>query len=212
MKPNSRQKMDGLALLRRTDADSARLVVFDPQYRGVLDRQAYGNEGARQRARSKLPQMTEAKIAAFVGEIGRVLVRSGHLAMWVDKFALGEGVHLRLLSAWPDLQVVDLIHWNKMTFGMGARARCVSEYLVVAQQCPIVAKGVWRDHGIRDSWSEKAPRGGHPHAKPFGLTKRLIECVTRPGDLVVDPAAGGYVVLRACRETGREFMGCDLAA
>lgn len=211
MKPNARNKMDGLVMLRRLERGTARAIFFDPQYRGVLDHQAYGNEGARQTARSKLKQMSEAKIAEFVQEVGIVLAPAGHLFLWMDKFSIGEGIHLRLLTAAPQLARVDLLHWDKKTFGMGQRFRGVSEYLVVAQRQPIKAKGVWTDHRIRDSWPEKVPRGGHPHAKPIGLTKRLIEAVTRPGDLVLDPAAGGYTTLRACRETGREFMGCDIA-
>ena len=211
MKLNSRQKMDGLALLRRIDDGAARLAFFDPQYRGILDHQAYGNEGTMQIARCKLRQMSESKIAEFVGEIGRVLTRSGHLMLWLDKFSIGEGIHLRLMTAAPQLARVDLIHWNKMTLGMGRRARCTSEYLVVLQRQPVRAKGSWTDHGLRDTWSEKVGRSGHAHAKPFDLTKRLIEATTRPGDIVVDPAAGGYVVLRACQATGREFIGCDVA-
>ena len=210
MKFNARQRMDGITLLRQLGDEAARAAFLDPQYRGVLDRQAYGNEGARQGARSRLPQMSESTVADFVREIGRVLARRGHMGLWFDKFSVAEGVHLRILTAAPDLQLVDLIHWNKLTFGMGARTRGVSEYLVIAQRRPTMARGIWHDHGVRDSWPEKVPRGGHPHAKPPGLTKRLIECVTRPGDLVVDPAAGGYGVLRACRETGREFLGCDI--
>lgn len=32
-----------------------------------------------------------------------------------------------------------------------------------------------------------------------------------PGDLVVDPAAGSFVVMHAAHALGREFIGCDLA-
>jgi site-specific DNA-methyltransferase (adenine-specific) len=39
----------------------------------------------------------------------------------------------------------------------------------------------------------------------------LIGAVTLPGDLVVDPAAGGFGVLQAARSLGREFVGCDIA-
>jgi hypothetical protein len=35
--------------------------------------------------------------------------------------------------------------------------------------------------------------------------------LTKPGDLVVDPAAGGFVVLRAPMALGRVFIGCDIA-
>jgi DNA modification methylase len=39
----------------------------------------------------------------------------------------------------------------------------------------------------------------------------LIGAVTKPGDLVVDPAAGGFIVLRAPMAVGRVFIGCDIA-
>jgi site-specific DNA-methyltransferase (adenine-specific) len=38
----------------------------------------------------------------------------------------------------------------------------------------------------------------------------LIGAVTQPGDLVVDPAAGSFVVMRAADQLGRNFIGCDL--
>lgn len=52
--------------------------------------------------------------------------------------------------------------------------------------------------------------GGHPHAKPMGLEKALISAVTETGDYVLDPCAGGYTVLEACRQTGRNFIGGDI--
>ena len=50
----------------------------------------------------------------------------------------------------------------------------------------------------------------HPHQKPKGLIKALIEATTEPGDLIVDPCAGSFVVLEVCQATKREFIGCDL--
>jgi len=42
------------------------------------------------------------------------------------------------------------------------------------------------------------------------LQKILIEAVTNPLDLVVDPAAGSYSVLEACLLSQRTFLGCDI--
>jgi len=42
------------------------------------------------------------------------------------------------------------------------------------------------------------------------MRTRLIGAVAQPGDLVVDPAAGSFVVLHAARQLGRNFIGCDL--
>jgi len=50
----------------------------------------------------------------------------------------------------------------------------------------------------------------HPHEKPVNLNRRLIEAVTEKGDLVIDPCAGGFGVLKICQATRRKFLGCDL--
>src|SRR5579871_4968696 len=41
---NERNKSDGLVLLESLEPEKYPLAFFDPQYRGVLDHQAYGNE------------------------------------------------------------------------------------------------------------------------------------------------------------------------
>lgn len=207
---NTRQRMSGHALLRQMPADCARLAFLDPQYRGVLDHLDFGNEGARQIKRAVLPQMTDRDIASLIEEIERVLRPSGHLMLWIDKFMLGTGRHLGLLRWAPEIQVVDVIAWCKGRPGMGRRARCMTEYLVIAQKRPIRARGCWTDHGIGDCWTEAHDRGRHPHAKPHQLVERLIRATTRRGDLVIDPCAGGYGVMDACLASGREFCGCDL--
>jgi site-specific DNA-methyltransferase (adenine-specific) len=130
--------------------------------------------------------------------------------LWMDKFCLATGTFRRWTRRARDLEVVDLIAWNKLRPGMGRRARCVTEYLVVAQKAPTRAKSVWTDHGIRDSWSESSDRRIHPHAKPHVLTERLIRACTKRDDLVVDPCAGGYGVMEACRASRRQFLGGDL--
>jgi site-specific DNA-methyltransferase (adenine-specific) len=183
-------------------------VFFDPQYRGVLDYQGYGNEGQRQRGRAQLRQMGSDEIARFIVAIDRVLMPTGHLMLWVDKFHLCTGV-----AAWfagTMLDTVDLVVWHKGRMGMGYRSRRVSEYLLIAQKQPRRAKGVWSLHDLPDVWSEKLAIR-HAHGKPVGLQARLIECVSNPGDVVVDPAAGGFSVWEACRQSGRKFLGCDIA-
>lgn len=206
-----RQKMDGLELLQKIPEYSAPLVFFDPQYRTILDKQAYGNEGKqRGKARTELPQMPEKDIRKFIAEIQRALVPSGHLMLWVDKYILCSGINS--LMEGSSLQLVDMVTWNKNRMGMGYRTRRYSEYLVIFQKQPVRAKGVWRVHDIPDVWTEKIENGdrNHTHAKPVELQKRLIKAVTNIGDVVVDPAAGGYSVLTSAKETKRHFLGCDI--
>ena len=204
-------KMDGIKLLEALPKESVPLVFFDPQYRSILEKQKYGNEGEqRGKQRSELPQMSNATIKKFLKEIERVLIPSGHLMFWVDKFIVVNGVQLFLEGS--GMQLVDMVTWDKGRMGMGYRTRRHSEYLVILQKLPVRAKGVWRIHDIPDVWMEKIENGdkNHTHAKPPNLQQRLIKAVTNVGDIVVDPAAGGFSTLKATMATGRHFIGCDI--
>ena len=207
---NQRNQFDGLDWLAALDAETIPLCIFDPQYRGILDKMQYGNEGvSRGRARSGLPQMGEEIIAEFIAGIATALIPSGHLFLWVDKFHLCTGVG-PWVQEWG-LEVVDLVTWNKDRIGMGYRTRRVGEYLLVLQKPPKRAKGVWQRHNIPDVMTEKVERVGNVHPKPVNLQARLIEAVTDPGDVVLDPAAGSYSVMTAAHLVGRQFLGCDIA-
>jgi len=212
MKLNQKNHGDGMELLRRMPLRSTPLIFFDPQYRQGLDKLAYGNEGARMKERAKLPQMSSDDIRTFILLSSWVLKPSGHLFLWADKFMLVENIIPHMLKDnMIELDIVDMITWDKGHIGMGYRSRRASEHLLVLQRPPRRAKGVWTDHTIRDVWYELQP-DGHPHAKPVGLIEALIGATTEPGDLVLDPAAGGFGVLKACQALGRNFLGCDIGA
>lgn len=206
---NVRNKMNGVDFLRSLIDDEAALAFCDPQYRGLLDHMAYGNEGAKQKGRASLPQMDDDTISFFVEEIERILKPSGYLMLWLDKFSIASSHHLRYFMR-THFQTVDLVTWNKMRPGLGRRMRCQTEFLLIAQKRPIQASRTWTDHSLVDSWAEQSDPSIHPHAKPTVLTERLIRATTKRGDLVIDPCAGGYGVLEACRRTARDFAGCDI--
>ena len=122
LKLNAELKMDGLEFLGLLPSDKFPVAFLDPQYRGLLDKMSYGNEGrSRSKARCSLPQMDENTIGAFVRGIDRVLMPSGHLFLWMDKFHLCTG-----FETWRErtnLEVVDLVTWDKGRIGMGYRTR-----------------------------------------------------------------------------------------
>ena len=205
---NRKNKIDGLKLMSMIDDNTIKTAFFDPQYRGILDKLSYGNEGkSRGTERSALPQMSDTTIISFIKEINRVLVPKGHLFLWVDKFNLCTGIIPWLKDT--KLNLVDMIVWDKMKIGMGYRTRRQCEYLMVLQKDPVRAKGCWDDHSIPDIWQEKKGKE-HTHSKPLNLQKRLILATTNENDLVLDPASGGYSVFKACGETNRNFIGGDL--
>ncbi len=197
LKLDTQQKMDGLKFLEMLKDDTIPLVFFYPQYRSVLERQNYGNEGERQKKRMELPQMTDKTIKKFIAEIERILLPSGHLMLWVDKFIVCRGVHSSILEG-SGLQLVDMVTWDKARMGMGYRTRRHSEHLLILQKHPVRAKGIWLIHDIPDVWEEKIENGdrNHAHSKPVELQSKLIKAVTNKGDIVVDPSAGGYSVMK----------------
>lgn len=208
IKTNFKNIVDGLTLLHNILPNKIKTAFFDPQYRGVLDKLQYGNEGVnRGKARHDLTQMPENVICDFINELNRVITPSGHLFLWVDKFHLCQGV-----LAWfekTDFNLVDMIVWDKDKIGMGYRSRRKSEYLIVLQKSPVRAKDVWTNHSIPDVWLEKTQKV-HPHSKPIMLQKSLIEATTNPQDYILDPAAGGYSVFEACKLCNRNFIGGDI--
>ncbi len=208
--PNTRLQMDGVAFLSLLPGDCIPVAFFDPQYRGVLDKLGYGNEGkTRGQRRSALRQMTEGTIRTFLSGLDRVLIPSGHVFLWVDKFHLCQGVRDWLEGT--KLEIVDLVTWDKGTFGMGYRTRRRAEYCLVLQKRPRRAKGVWKIHTLADVVREPAAgKRGHPHAKPVDLQGELMAAVSHEGDVVIDPAAGSFSVLDAAISRARTFLGCDL--
>jgi site-specific DNA-methyltransferase (adenine-specific) len=205
---NTAQHGDALELLQLPDG-CTRLVFFDPQHRENLDKLKYGNEGARQQERSLLPQMSTEYIEHCCRETARVLMPSGYLMLWQNAFGVCEGWYQRLADVF---KCVDLIAWDNQRLGMGYRARRRGDYLVALQKPPLKGRATWRTTPtIPDRWVEKVDRKLHPHIKPIGLTSALIEAITEPGELVVDPAAGSFTVMRAAHALGRDFIGCDIA-
>jgi site-specific DNA-methyltransferase (adenine-specific) len=52
--------------------------------------------------------------------------------------------------------------------------------------------------------------GRHLCEKPAGLIAHLVETMSRPGDLVLDPFAGSGVTADVCRRLDRSFVGVEL--
>ena len=206
---NRRNKMDGLKFLKKLPPERFPVAFFDPQYRGILDKMKYGNEGkTRGKHRASLEQMNEKVIHQFLIELDRVLIPSGHVFLWIDKFHLCEG-----FSSWieeTELQIVDMVCWNKKKLGMGYRTRRITEYCAILQKSPKRAKGVWLDHSIPDSYEEKLTNKTHTHAKPIELQKKLLSSVSNEKDIIIDPAAGSFSVMEAATQANRNFLGCDI--
>jgi len=69
------ERGDALQLLRGLTSGCTPLVFFDPQYRGVLDKLKFGNEGARQSVAARTrrpPSVATTSNAVMKGENNHV--------------------------------------------------------------------------------------------------------------------------------------------
>ena len=114
-----------------------------------------------------LPQMSEETIVRFIVGIADALTPSGHLFLWVDKFHLCRGVGPWVAAV--DLEIVDLITWDKGRMGMGYRTRRVAEYLLVLQKFSQVAEGVRRKDDVPDVWREPGGPAGRRSSQAGGI-------------------------------------------
>lgn len=81
----------------------------------------------------------------------------------------------------------------------------------------IVSSGAKRGVPISDVWEipflnpKAKERVGYPTQKPVALLKRIIELVTDPADLVLDPFCGSGTTLVAAKLLGRHAIGIDVS-
>lgn len=58
--------------------------------------------------------------------------------------------------------------------------------------------------------TEPAERNGHPCPKPIGAWRWLIEKVSQPTELIIDPFMGSGTTLRAAKDCGRRAVGIEI--
>jgi len=89
----------------------------------------------------------------------------------------------------------------------------------IAEPCILLAKGDipgWPDPFLPDAWGadcapeEEAKGFPFESQKPLHVIKELIEAFTKKDNLVIDFFLGSGTTAQACKETGRNFKGCEL--
>ena len=114
-----------------------------------------------------------------------------------------------------NLRVQNMVVWDKGAIGMGNGFRNRHELIChAADGVPVVGdKGtpnVLQFAPVDEVIAVPKDRlVFHPSPKPVALMERLLAVVSRPGDLVLDPFAGGGATLVAAKRTGRRAIGIE---
>jgi ParB-like chromosome segregation protein Spo0J len=138
----------------------------------------------------------------------------GDLAVWADKVLAPSGVLAVMVGIMflPDvlrqLEGYRPYRWTMAVVGTRIQA---SHARKVAQQWKpilIYGSGPRINDVIRYETSEHVKH--HEHGQDSAVFAQLIERLTKPGSLVVDPFAGSGTTLVAAQLTGRRSIGCDV--
>lgn len=106
-------------------------------------------------------------------------------------------------------QVKNLVVWDKQHFGMGTNYRNQHELIIYAEK-PGDFEFKRKDLGNVIK-TKRTQAENHPTEKPCELIKILIDAVTEPDGIILDPFAGSGTTLVAAKQLGRRAIGIEIS-
>jgi site-specific DNA-methyltransferase (adenine-specific) len=189
-------------------------VVTDPPYAsGARTEAAKSTSGAMLRGARwaskpiENDQMTSTGFVWLIREVcyavRPMLIDGGNLLAFID------------WRQWPNLvgaiettnmRVNGMVVWDKQSYGLGNGFRAQHELVCHASKgtARIASRSVGNVLAAK-----RVPNDDHPSPKPVSLMETLLEVVSEPGELVLDPFAGGGATLLAARNLGRRAIGIE---
>lgn len=207
-----------LTTLRGMEAGTIDAVITDPPYcSGGLNetrkKQAYG-QGVAYGSKSAADwflndNMTTGGLVWMLRELAveseRLLKPGGSLLVFTDWRMLP---HVAPAMESSGLIFRNLVVWDKGNPGMGDGFKPTHEMVLH------LAKGRPNFYSMKGSnviRTKRVPgvKKLHPTEKPAALMGKLMDVVTEPGSIVLDPFAGVASTGVACAALGRHFIGID---
>lgn len=197
---------DCLQVMRDWPDKCVDLVLTDPPY--GIDYQS-----ARRTDRNQWkPKIENDKMpfVAWLPDSYRVSVGNGRLICF-DRWDVEDVFRAAITEA--GYEAKSQIIWDKIVHGMGDLA---GEFAPQHENILYAVKGRWEWPGIRPKSIFRVQRVMpdnlvHPNEKPIDLLMQLIECLTLPGDLILDPFCGSGTTCVAAKMLGRNYIGIDIS-
>ena len=197
---------DSIEVLASLPASHVDAVVTDPPY--MVGAVSIGDE------KSKAGSWVDLMNASFwyrewMGECWRVLKPGGYMVVFLNWRSVP-----MLLKACADKKIPasSLAVWDKEWIGPAGPSQLRGRYEMILFCGKEGARIDNRSQAdvFRHKWmAGNMGQSGHPAQKPVPLLKELVELVTKPGELVMDPFTGSGTTGIAAIQAGRNFLGIE---
>lgn len=198
---------DCMQYMAELDDSSVDLVVTDPPYGKAIKMN-------RRKHKDKLCEMIANDdsldiVQLCIPELYRILKPNSACFMFMSPNKIAE-VEPWLIKA--GFKIKNLIVWDKMNHGVGdLRGSFGSQWEAVflaVKGRPLIRGKRWSDvwQYPRISRSKML----HMNQKPVEMLERMILSFSNVGDIVFDPFMGSGSTGVACKETNRDFIGCEI--
>lgn len=225
--PSSVRCEVGTASALPLEDDSVHLIVTSPPYGVGID---YADSGDIQAA------LWPNFMHRWLAEAYRVTVEGGRLALNVPLDTTKGGYRATYSEAVQAAQDAGWTYRSTIVWEDGQMGKSVARGSVDSQAAPHIyapvemialfckerwgrtppcppdldhvlwlywTNGLWRFGGETRAWE------GHPAAFPLELPRRLVQLLSFPGDVVLDPFCGSGTTILAAHQLGRQAIGYD---
>ena len=205
MRINEIYRADCLEFMKRMPDNSVNLIIADPPYE--IDIKGGGLSTKTSIFNGKLDKIsTGFDIDAVFEEFGRICKP-------LNLFCFCANRQIARVMGWAQANgySATLLIWHKTN----AVPFCKNVWRSDVEFCAhIRGKNSLCEGGYRIKskvFTHKiCPSKSHPTAKPLDLVKKYILVGSKPNDLVFDPFMGSGTTTVACKELGRNFIGCEI--
>jgi DNA modification methylase len=157
-------------------------------------------------------EFTTDKLDTFIGCFYKKLRKGGTMIMFFDLWKITVLKEIMEKHKFKQIRFVEWIKTNPQP--INSKVNYLTNSREIALLCVKVGKPTFNskyDTGIYNFPLQGGKKRFHPTQKSLPLFEELIKKHSNEGDLVLDTFLGGGTTAIACKNTNRNFKGCEIS-
>jgi site-specific DNA-methyltransferase (adenine-specific) len=196
---------DCFEVMQQLTEASIDCVITDPPYTEFVHQNAMSNRSGKPQKEIDFEAFTDEKLYKAFETMGRLTKRwvvstIDHRHAFQFESNPPKGLTLKRIGVWVKTNPMPQLTADRPAHGWEAIAYLHKEN----------TPSEWHGGGSHGNYvSNLATPTGHPTPKPLTMVANFVERFSNPGDLILDPFAGGGTTLLAARNLGRKAIGIE---